>query len=286
MTLKEALIKGAEVLRTYSESPRLDADILMSFMLGVPKIKLFSEWHRVLSADEQAKFFDFIERRRKHEPVAYITGTKEFFARDFVVSPSVLVPRPDTELLVEKALELAANMQQPRIVDLGTGSGCIIVSVIACLRAKGVTASGVAVDVSAAALAVAKENASRHDCLEMIEFVQGSWLDGVHGPSDLILSNPPYIAESDRRISKELNFEPRQALFSGPTGLECVLHLLESVPDYLKPGGAFLCETGAGQHQDIERALSARHRPGYHSEYFRDLAGNERLVALFKEPLK
>lgn len=280
MTLKEALIKGAEALRTYSETPRLDADVLMSSLLGLTKIKLFSEWHRVLSPQEERNFFALIERRRRHEPVAYIVGKKEFFGRDFKVNEHVLVPRPETELLVEKALEISEEKASPRILDLGTGSGCIIESLVLSLNEKGIKASAVAVDVSGKALEVAKENALQHGCIEQIKFLQGSWFAPVEGVFDLILSNPPYIAAGDTNISKELRYEPQQALFSGATGYECILEIVATLPKFLAPGGIFLCETGAGQHNELRRVLLEAGWPATAIEFFKDLAGNERLLSL------
>lgn len=258
-TLKELLTLGEERLRTFSPSPKLDAEILLAFACAIPKYKLLTERSSVVSPDQLSLYQALLSRREGREPVAYLNGKKEFYGRDFEVTPAVLIPRPESELLVERALEIVQTLPPKQkeneitILDLGTGSGCLIISVIEELRAVGVKVRGVAIDLSEEALKVAKSNAQAIGCLDLISFLQGDWFSPRNeaeflkaAPFDLILANPPYVAIGEE-VSPETSFEPQSALYSGELGLQDTRILLEEAGQYLKDTGIMLIEIGAGK---------------------------------------
>ncbi|HML34055.1 peptide chain release factor N(5)-glutamine methyltransferase [Sporomusa sphaeroides] len=227
------------------DNPRLDAEILLSHILGKDRLYLYTNFDQPLTPEELASFREAVKRRALRAPVAYITGCKEFMGLDFVVSPAVLIPRPDTEILVEAALDRLADKPEPAVADLGTGSGAIIVSMLTKLAA----ASGMAVDVSAAALAVARENAARHEVGARLEFCQGDLFAPLTGKKfDAILSNPPYIPDADiAGLSAEVRQEPYQALAGGNDGLCFYRRIVAEAAGYLKPAGFLAVEVGIEQ---------------------------------------
>lgn len=192
-----------------------------------------------------------IERRTRREPIAYITGRQEFWSRDFSVSPAVLIPRPETELIIEEALSLAFAT----VADIGTGSGCLAVTLAAeCPRAQ-----VVATDISAPALEVARANARRHGVADRIAFRETPYLDGITGPFDLIVSNPPYVTDAEYAdLAPEVHdFEPRSALTAGPDGLDDVRQVLGCAATRLRPGGLLLMEIGFGQAEAVSVLVNA-----------------------------
>ncbi|MCC7042453.1 MAG: peptide chain release factor N(5)-glutamine methyltransferase [Acidobacteria bacterium] len=199
-----------------------------------------------------------VARRASGEPVAYLVGEKEFYGRAFTVTAAVLIPRPETELLVERALAILAHRPagtvEAAVVDVGTGSGCIAVTLAAEYEALGVRAT----DVSADALAIAARNAARHDVTGRVVFVHGGFTAGATAV-DLVVSNPPYIAESDRdRLMRDIrDFEPAPALFAGARGLDVIDRLVPDAFRALRPGGTLLLEIGAGQSDAVAARLAA-----------------------------
>lgn len=188
-----------------------------------------------------------IDRRVRREPVAYIRGTQEFWNRDFMVSPAVLIPRPETELIIEEALSCFFGLA----ADIGTGSGCLAVT----LAAEAHRSRFVATDISSSALDVAKANAERHKVADRIDFRETRYLDGVSGLFDLIVSNPPYVTDDEyAALAPELRFEPRNALASGPQGLDDIRGVLAAAEAHLAPSGLLLMEIGHG-HADAIRGL-------------------------------
>ena len=188
-----------------------------------------------------------VDRRARREPMAYITGVQEFWNRDFAVSPAVLIPRPETELIIEEALSCVFG----RAADIGTGSGCLAVT----LAAEATRARFVATDISSAALGVARVNAERHHVADRIEFRETCYLDGVSGPFDLIVANPPYVADAEyESLAPEVHREPRNALASGPEGLDDIRGVLAAAAAHLAPGGRLLLEIGH-QHADALTGL-------------------------------
>lgn len=258
-------------------TPRLDAELLLAKALDSDRIGLYTRHDQPLDKDELAACRALIRRRLDGEPVAYIIGKKEFWSLSFTVDERVLVPRPETELLVETALETlrgreAAN--QVRIADVGTGSGAIAVALALELR----DAEVLAVDVSEAALEVARKNAA--DLGARVEFLRGDLLDPLVGrePFDAIVSNPPYIPDAEfAALPPEVRREPRGALLGGADGLRELRRLVEGGRRLLKPGGLLAMEVGAGQAEAVAELLRSA---GYVDVLVRaDLAGIGRVVA-------
>jgi release factor glutamine methyltransferase len=248
--------------------PRAEARLLLAAALGVPVESLIARPAQAVRAAQAARFA-FLARRRAHgEPVAYLLGEKEFYGRRFVVSPAVLVPRPETELLVEAALRRLGGRREPRVLDLGTGSGCIAVT----LALECPSAVVVAVDRSADALAVARSNALRHGAA--VELLLGDWYEEVGGRFDLVVANPPYVAAADPHL-RALRHEPRHALAAGPDGLDDLRVIIAGAPGHLNPGGWLAVEHGHDQGAGVRDLFT---RAGLTAvETHRDLAGIERV---------
>jgi len=239
----ESLLKDAtERLRARSESPRLDAEILLGRAIDMPRSYLFA--HPEDAPDDAAieRFETTLARRLTGEPMAYITGTKEFWSMELMVTPATLVPRPETEILVELALAEIPRRAQWDVLDLGTGSGAIALAIARDRPMCNITA----VDVSADALAVARVNARQHDAGD-IDFLEGWWTKPVQGRGfDLVVSNPPYVAAGDPYLDA-LHGEPQAALVAGENGMEAIEVLLRDCQCVLKPGGVFVFEHGSDQ---------------------------------------
>lgn len=260
----------AESLRT-AGIDAADARVLLRATLGVGDAYLAAHPERVLQDAERRRFRDLVARRRAGEPVAYLAGEREFYSLSFKVTPAVLIPRPETELLVEAALERIAPPAPCRVLDLATGSGCVAVAIAARRPQARVTAT----DRSRAALAVARENAARHGV--SVEFLESDWFEALPDRRfDLIVANPPYIAAGDPHLERgDLRFEPQDALIAGPTGLECIEAIVEHAVRHLNTRGRLLFEHGFDQGACARALLAAS---GYdHVVTRRDLAGIERL---------
>ncbi len=231
-----------------SASPRLDAEVLLAHVLGLSRSALLARLGASLDDAPAAAFAALLERRARHEPIAYLTGVREFWSLDFAVTPAVLIPRPETELLVEVACQQAARRPPGEdsnltILDLGTGSGCVAVAIAHELPRARV----VAVDSSAAALALARRNAAAHGVAERISFCCSDLFAALDAGAtfDLVVSNPPYLAPGDA-VSPELAFEPRAALCGGEDGLAVIRRIVAGAPVALRPGGALVIEIGSG----------------------------------------
>ncbi len=231
-----------------------DAEFLMMHVLGKDRAWILAYWHDEIGTDCSIPYHSAIERRRNGEPVQHITGEAEFFGLPFHINRDVLIPRPETEHLVEKAIELAANFAQPRIVDIGAGSGAIAVALAHKLPASAITA----IDLSSAALEIAKQNAARNGVVDRIRFVPGDLLAPVRGEQfDIVVSNPPYVPEEDREsLAVEVrDYEPAQALFAGGEGLAIYRRLIPEAFDLLVPGGFIALEIGYGQQAAVQKLL-------------------------------
>jgi release factor glutamine methyltransferase len=222
---------------------------------------------------------EWITRRERGEPSAYIIGTREFWGLDFAVTPSVLIPRPETEFIVEEALALLRGNEAVRVADIGTGSGCVAVAIAS--EAPGCQV--VATDVSREALVVARKNAVRHEVADRIEFIPTSYLDGVAGRFDVIASNPPYVRDGDKSaLSRDVRHEPDVALFGGGEGLRDITGVLDSASEKLRSGGWLVMEFGYGQEPSVEALIAAR--PTLRLERIRcDLQGIPR-TAIIERP--
>ncbi len=272
------MTRAADVLRALRErlapaSPTaaLDAEVLVAAVLGVDRARLAADPGRALAAEELFALESLVRRRLDGEPVAYLTGRREFWSLELEVTPDVLVPRPETELLVERALAALAGRVNPSVLDLGTGSGAVAVAIAAERRDAAVTAT----DRSAAALAVARRNAARHATANL-RFLEGDWYAPLAGARfDAIVSNPPDVAEGDAALGA-LAREPRGALVAGREGLDALAAIVAGAPRHLAPGGRLLLEHGAGQGAAARGLLAGA---GFGAvATFRDLAGHERVT--------
>lgn len=255
------------------DSPRLDAEVLLSSVLKKDRIFLYVHFDEPLMAEELAAYKALIKRRVAREPVAYILGHREFMKLDFKVDRSVLVPRPDTEILVQAVLDRLPEGGQ-RVADIGTGSGAIAISLAYYRPELRVTAT----DISAAALAVAGENAAALGVAERVEFAEGNLLEPLTGKYAAVVSNPPYVSKADMEalMPEVKNWEPHGALYGGPDGLDFYRQLAKESGNYLEPGGLIALEVGLG-----EAALAAGmlEENGFSEiEIKRDYAGIERVV--------
>lgn len=268
-----ALARAEAVLRGCSPSAALDASLLLAHVLGCARGALAARGDQPLAAAQRSAFLALVERRAAGEPLAYLTGRRSFWTLDLAVTPAVLVPRPETELLIEVALAELRGRAEPTVLDLGTGSGAIALAI----KAERGDAQVVAVDSSEDALDVARGNAAAAGAA--VEFLRGSWYGPVAGRRfDAVLANPPYLAASDPHLPG-LACEPRAALVAGRSGLEALEQVLAGASGHLVPGGFIAVEHGSEQAAAVRRlceggglARVATHR---------DLAGHARVTAAF-----
>lgn len=281
--MADALREAAKLLGDAGlAEPRREAGTLLSRALGRDLAFLVTHSDDALTASQVSEFRACVGRRAAGEPFQYIAGRQEFYGLEFEVTPDVLIPRPETELLVEAALELLQGSGAPLLCDVGTGSGCIAVTL---LHERG-DARGFALDVSPAALVVAARNAARHGVGERLELLVSDCFDVLRSDElaglrfDLVASNPPYVAESDiEGLQKEVrDHEPRVALTPGGDGLSVIRRLVAEAPLYLKPGGHMLIEIGFDQHEQVAALID----PAVWTllDIHRDLQGIPRTVAL------
>jgi release factor glutamine methyltransferase len=266
VTLAEHVSAGRARLRDAGISTAdvaADAELLARRLLGWDRARYVSEAPTEPPAWFAQAYRRWLDRRASREPASLIIGTREFWGLDFEVSPDVLTPRPETELVVEQALACAAERQavlrhSPVIMDVGTGSGCLAVS----LARQKLDARVIATDISQAALAVARRNAARHGVAARVAFVCGSLLDAVAVPVDLVVSNPPYVPAADMaNLPPEVrDYEPAVALAGGADGLDVIRALVAQCDRVLAPGGWLVFEFGHGQEQGVRAAISARPR--------------------------
>lgn len=258
------------------DNPRLEAELLLAGVLGVRRLDLYLQAERPLTADELERYRGAVRRRLKHEPLQYVLGTAAFRQLELAVDPRVLIPRPETEVLVGLVLEWSAGRPGGRVLDVGTGSGAIALS----LAAEGGFAEVIAVDVSAGALEVAAANGRRCGLDGWVQFRRGSLFEAVAGERfDVVVSNPPYVAETDRTgLQPEVrDHEPELALFGGGDGLSVIRALVAEAPAHLEPGGLLALELGLGQG---EAALSLMEAAGTYTaaRLAPDLTGRTRFA--------
>lgn len=305
-TVGRALAAANQRLRGCgAETPRLDAELLLAHVLGKDRVYLYAHTDQLLSDEERTRYERLIERRRRREPVAYLVGSRSFYGLDFAVDSRVLIPRPETELLVETAIatadvmsqrvavvatrgrgwhtssmppaETVASLEAVTMADIGTGSGAIAVSVAVHCPSVLVWAS----DVSAGALTVANRNAQTHGVADRIRLVQGFLLRPIPQPVDIITANLPYIPTYDiDRLAPEIAaFEPRQALDGGYYGLQLIGEFLNQAPHSLRPGGVVLLEIGSDQGEVVV-GLARRAFPQADVRLVRDFADLDRMIVV------
>jgi len=274
----QILAWARETLAGASECEPLDAQLLLMHVLGVDRAALIAHPERPLTPEQSSAFRDLIERRAAGIPLPYLTGRRAFYDLDLIVTPEVLIPRPETEHLVEAALAWAGGRRGLRVVDVGTGSGAIAIALAKHLPEAHVWA----LDISAAALDVARQNAAHYGMLERIEFVPGDLLLPLLSrgqQADLIAANLPYISSDELDTLAVARHEPRLALDGGPDGLDLIRRLLDQAPRVLGAGGLLLLEIGAGQGEQV-RALAEAAFPGAQVQITPDYAGHERVVSV------
>ena len=235
----------------------VDVPLFACTILGWDRVRLLTERSDPPPPALEPRFSQWIARRIAREPAAYIVGVREFWGLDFAVTPAVLIPRPETEFIVEEALELLTSfsLDAPKVADIGTGCGNIAVSLAHEVGGARLTAT----DVSREALAIASGNAKRYGVDDRIEFVQTSYLDGIEDTFDLITANPPYVKDADKpALAADVRHEPDVALFGGPSGLRDVEAVLDAATGRLRPSGWLVMEFGYGQEDDVRRLVSAR----------------------------
>jgi len=259
------------------ENPRLDAEVLLSHILGKDRLYLYVHFDQPLEESELVAFRAAVKKRAARVPVAYIIGNKEFMGLDFKVTPAVLIPRPDTEILVEAALKRLGTIENPQILDIGTGSGAICVSMLVKLQ----SARAVTVDISSTALAVAKINAASHQVAQRLTFCLGDLFAPVQEQVfNAIVSNPPYIPAADiAGLMPEVRQEPSQALVGGTDGLDFYRRIIGEGRKYLATGGFIAMEVGIGQAQ-LVAAMAKESGLFTVSDIIKDYGGIERVVVL------
>ncbi|MEQ1898507.1 MAG: peptide chain release factor N(5)-glutamine methyltransferase [Vicinamibacterales bacterium] len=258
MTLQDALAAARARLVAAGiagDEARVDVDLFARTILGWDAAKLLSELRGSVPSGLEPRFTEWLDRRATHEPSAYIVGVREFWGLDLVVTPAVLIPRPCTELIVEEAVGLLTAHPDWRVAEIGTGSGCIAVSVAHSVPGVRI----IATDLSGGALAVAGANAEQHGVADRIRFVETSYLDGLPGPFDLLLANPPYVkAGAKPALSRVVRHEPDVALFGGESGLRDIGGVLDAAEATLIRGGWLVMEFGYGQEEDVRTLVEAR----------------------------
>ena len=289
MTLHERLAAARARLEAAGIAPAeasLDAELYARTILGWDRARVLTNLQAAAPPLLEPRFSEWLARRERHEPSAYIVGVREFWGLDFRVTPAVLIPRPETELVVEEALQLIRQEARKRpasrdgghvrLADIGTGSGCIAIAI----AHERHDCSIIATDVSEEALAIARLNALRHRVDNQVKFIATSYLDGVDETFDLITANPPYVREGDKRgLSQVVLHEPDVALFGGADGLRHIEGVLDAAVAKVRPGGWFVMEFGFGQEDDV-RELAGR-RPALRVDHLRaDLQGLARTAIM------
>ncbi len=277
MTIREILLKYSKELEEISSTPRLDVEILLQKALGdVDRLYIHLNLEKVLSQEEDNLFLKLINERLNNRPIAYIVGNREFMGLDFYVQEGVLIPRPDTEILVEEVIEIGKNKDEIEILDIGTGSGAITVSLAKYLDNANLTS----VDISEIALEVGKKNAISNNVDNKIEFIKSNLFTEIdkNKKFDIIVSNPPYIRKKDVETleSQVKDFEPYTALEGGEDGLDFYRKITEQAKLYLKENGVLAYEVGHDQSEDVSKLMEIN---GYTNIYTKkDLQGIDRVV--------
>ncbi|WP_337658735.1 peptide chain release factor N(5)-glutamine methyltransferase [Sphingorhabdus sp. Alg231-15] len=273
--MAKALREAAQALEPVGETPRLDAELLMAHALETDRQDMLLNLPKLTVPKN---FQALLERRKAHEPVAHIIGEREFWSLPFKVSSDVLIPRPDSEILIETAVQVGASYLPKKILDLGTGSGALLLAALS----EFPEAQGVGMDVSAAALAVAHNNA---DILKLadkarfllLDWATPGWQESLGGPFDLILANPPYVSTKAELSREVADFEPHQALFAGEAGMDDYETIIPALDGLLSGNGTALLEIGFDQAIPVTKLAE---KYGYRVECKRDLGGNDRLAVL------
>ncbi|MBN1391710.1 MAG: peptide chain release factor N(5)-glutamine methyltransferase [Sedimentisphaerales bacterium] len=281
-TIQKLLNWVAEYLQNKGvDSPRLSAELLLSNVLGLKRIELYTQFDKIVTEEQLDKLHDLVERAGKHEPIAYLAGKTEFYSLELVVTSDCMIPRPETELLVERAIEFLRSRSRKQLVcDLCTGSGCIATAIARYFPDCRI----IATDISDAALSVAAKNIDKHQLKEKVKLLCGDLFDPIMpqldaGGFDLIVCNPPYVTAAEyQKLDKNVKvYEPKVALFAGDDGLDIYRRIIGKVEQFLKPDAALMLEIGCEQAQAVRKLLG---KAGCFSEITieKDFRGNDRLA--------
>ena len=273
MISRQTALRQASEQLQHLDTPRLDAEVLLTHVLNISRAQLYAWSEKILTDAQWQQFQTLISQRIQHKPIAYLTGHKEFWSLDLAVNATTLIPRPETELLVEQALQYIPSVEQPVIMDLGTGSGAIALALAhECPQAK-----LIAVDVHPQTLQMAQHNAEQLQ-LNNIEFYLSHWFQDIPScQADIIVSNPPYIAQNDQHLTQgDVQFEPQHALVSGQDGLDDIRKITAQAQYFLKPDGYLLFEHGYDQADAVQKILATQSFETV--ETVRDLAGQARVT--------
>lgn len=256
------------------ENPRLDSEILLAYVLNCRRLKLYTDSEKILTDEEISRFENLIERRAEKNPVAYLIGTKEFMGFNFVVTPDVLIPRPDTEILTQCAIDFFQNNGGKNFLDIGTGSGAICISILKFCK----NISACAVDISKKSLEVAEFNAGKFGVDDRVNFFCGNLFEPVEGKIfDAVISNPPYIPTNDlENLQDEVKREPKTALDGGADGLDFYRKIIHDAPKFLSDGGLLAFEIGINQAEEVKKIFEENNFCNI--EILKDLAGIERVI--------
>lgn len=276
MTIRQVLSRAKKVLTNHNiEDASLECELLLRHTLEIDRVQLYQDLNREFTYQQEASFWQLMERRLKGEPTAYIIGHREFYGLDFYIDSGVLIPRPETELLVEKALELGKTRLLYNIAEVGTGCGAIAISLALNLPKVKIYAT----DISPAALKVASVNCHKHRVADRIYLLQGDMLDPLPEPVDLIIANLPYVRKTELPQVNSAGFEPFVALNGGVDGLDKIRQLCNQASNKLLPQGCLLLEIGQGQRKAIVTFLKNLF-PLSKIEVIPDLSGIDRIVSL------
>ncbi len=276
MNIKQALFRAKMLLTGNNiEDASIESEVLLRYVLGIDRARLLASLDADISPEQRQNFMKLVARRSRGEPTAYITGHREFYGLDFNVNPNVLIPRPETELLADKAISLCRQYNYTKVADIGTGCGAIAVSLVVNIPSVTVYAT----DISAEALDVAGKNATKHNVEDRITFLKGDLLEPLPEPVDLIIANLPYVRQRDIPDKGLLSYEPAAALDGGEEGLDKIGRLCSGVGEKLNTNGGLLLEIGEGQGEAV-RAILHKYYPSANIEVEKDLAGIERMVTL------
>jgi release factor glutamine methyltransferase len=276
MTVKEALQRARGILATNNiDDALLESELLLRHVLNINRAQLYTVIDRKLTPQQETTYWELVKRRLKGEPTAYIIGHREFYGLDFRVNREVLIPRPESELLVEEAIHLARHRPGIIIAEIGTGCGAIAISLARHLP----QASIYATDISATAIEVARTNCQTHGVTENVQLLLGDMLEPLPEPVDLIVANLPYVREAELSVLFPEEFEPSSALNGGPDGLDKIRQLTRQLSGKLKQSGCLLLEIGQGQAKEVTSLLSETF-PAARIEVTPDLDGIDRVVGL------
>lgn len=282
ITVSDALRSAKKIfIDAKIDTPGLDAEVLLAEVLHADRLSLYVHPEKILTDEEFSRFKNFVERRAKKIPVAYIIGKKEFFGMNFFVTPEVLIPRPDTEILVQFVIDALKNFSGGvKIADMGTGSGAICISIVKNLP----NATAATVDISPGAIEVAKRNAENLQVADRINFFPGNMFEPLSGKKfDCIVSNPPYIPTDEiKNLQPEVKTEPKIALDGGADGLNFYRQLVKVAPDFLLPDGFFAFEIGIGQAEEVKKIIR-REEKFCDIKILKDLSGIDRVVTARKK---